>query len=72
LHLDVDEAHAAGVASGAKARILGHSPAPAGRRPLLTERDVLRLASSGEPLPANALLTPSARDRARALGLDTA
>lgn len=69
LHLDVDEARAAGVASGAKARVVAHAPAPASRRPVLTERDVVRLATHGEPLPANALLTPSARDRARALGL---
>jgi hypothetical protein len=35
----------------------------------VTERDVIDLVRRGAPLPANALLTPSARDRARTLGL---
>ena len=40
------------------------------KRPLLTERDVLRLAREGaQALPADARLTPLARDRAQALGL---
>jgi putative phosphotransacetylase len=72
LHLDADEARAAGVVTGARARIVGHAPAVAVRRRLLTERDVIALAARGERLPAHALLTPSARDRARALGLDPA
>ena len=70
LHLDVDEARAAGVVSGAIARIVGHTPAAGRPRTLVTERDVLALATRGERIPDGALLTPSARDRARALGLD--
>jgi putative phosphotransacetylase len=70
LHLDVDEARAAGVGHGAVARITSRTEAPGRRRPLITERDVIALAARGEPLPDTALLTPSARDRARSLGLD--
>lgn len=69
LHLDEDEARAAGVAQGDVARVVAHASAAAGRRVLVTEREVLRLAQQGEPLPAGALLTPGARDRARTLGL---
>lgn len=69
LHLDADEAFAAGVKSGDGAQILALRGGEPARRPLLTERDVLALAASGTPLPARAILTPSARDRARALGL---
>lgn len=69
LHLDADEAFAAGVKSGDGARILAMRGGEPARRPLLTERDVLAVAASGTPLPARAILTPSARDRARALGL---
>ncbi len=41
------------------------------RRPLLTERDVAELASRGETLASGGpyLLTPAARDRAKALGI---
>ncbi|MGQ0648672.1 MAG: PduL/EutD family phosphate acyltransferase [Gemmatimonadaceae bacterium] len=70
LHVDLDEARAAGVSTGAVARIVAHSPAPGQRRSLITERDVIATAARGERLPAGALLTPSARDRARALGLE--
>ena len=71
LHLDADEARAAGVVHGDLARVVAHAPATAARRVLVTERDVLRLAQQGEPLPPGALLTPGARDRAKALGLPT-
>lgn len=71
LHLDVDEARAAGVHTGDRASVIAwRAGAPrGGRRTLLTERDVTALASRGGVLPPNALLTPSARDRARAAGL---
>ena len=69
LHLDTDEAFAAGVRSGDRASILVIHGSSRARRPLITERDVIALARAGGTLPADALLTPSARDRARALGL---
>ncbi len=70
LHLDADEAFAAGVRSGDRARIVS-SVASKGSRPVLvTERDVVRIAREGGALPPRALLTPSARDRARSLGLE--
>jgi putative phosphotransacetylase len=69
LHLDSDEARAVGVASGDSATVVAwRSPGPA-KRPLITERDVVRLAREGARVPANAILTPSARDRAAALGI---
>jgi len=75
LHLDLDEANAAGVKTGDKAIIIARSGAPAmgKRRPLLTERDVAGLAARGEKVSAHGpyLLTPAARDRARALGIWT-
>ena len=72
LHLDADEAYAAGVRTGDRASILLVHGSEQVRRPLITERDVLALARAGTALPAGALLTPSARDRARALGLAVA
>ncbi len=69
LHLDTDEAFAAGVRTGDRATILLVHGSDRARRPLVTERDVIALAKAGGALPAGALLTPSARDRARALGL---
>ena len=71
LHLDADEARAAGVHTGDRASVIASrsSASSGGRRTLLTERDVQALASRGGTLPPNALLTPSARDRARAAGL---
>ncbi len=69
LHLDADEARAAGVSSGDAAQITAWREAKASRRILITERDVILIASRRERVPAGALLTPSARDRARALGL---
>ena len=68
-HLDADEAHAAGVSTGDPATIIAVHARVAARRTLVTDRDVVRLARAGQALPAGALLTPSARDRARALGL---
>lgn len=69
LHLDVDEANSAAMQTGDRATILAwQSPKP-GRARLITERDVTDLARRGESIPPNALLTPSAVDRARALGL---
>lgn len=69
LHLDVDEANAAAVATGDRATILAWRAGTAARRRLVTERDVMDFARRGEPIPAGAILTPSAVDRARALGL---
>jgi putative phosphotransacetylase len=70
LHLDADEAFAAGVKTGDRARIVAATPRTAARPVLVTERDVIRIAREGGTLPPRALLTPSARDRAKALGLD--
>jgi putative phosphotransacetylase len=69
LHLDTDEASAAGVKTGDRATIIAWRSTAGGRRQLLTERDVVELARRQDKLPPNALLTPSARDRARALHL---
>ncbi|HEX8851097.1 MAG TPA: PduL/EutD family phosphate acyltransferase, partial [Gemmatimonadaceae bacterium] len=69
LHLDADEAFAAGVKTGDRARIVAVAPRGAARRQLITERDVVRIAREGGSLPERAILTPSALDRARALGL---
>lgn len=71
LHLDADEAFAAGVKTGDRARIVSATPRAPARPTLVTERDVIRIAREGGKLPPRALLTPSARDRARALGLDS-
>jgi putative phosphotransacetylase len=72
LHLDLDEANAAGVKTGDKALIVARSAGSATgkRRPLLTERDVAAMAARGEKLSAHGpyLLTLAAADRARALG----
>ena len=69
LHLDTDEAFAAGVRTGDRASILLVHGSNRAHRQLVTERDVIALARAGGAIPAGALLTPSARDRARALGL---
>lgn len=73
LHLDLDEANAAQVKTGDTAVIVAASRgAPAGkRRPLLTERDVAQIAARGDTLAAGGpyLVTPAARDRAKALGI---
>lgn len=70
LHLDADEAFASGVKTGDRARIVAAVARAAARPVLVTERDVVRIAREGGALPQRALLTPSARDRARALGLE--
>jgi len=69
LHVDGDEARAAGVRTGDTASIIGWRGPSAAKRKLVTERDVVELARKGERVPADAILTPSARDRAVALGL---
>jgi putative phosphotransacetylase len=69
LHLDADEARAVGVKTGDPASIIAWRSASPTKRPLITERDVIRLAREGQRVPANAILTPSARDRAAALGI---
>ncbi len=69
LHLDSDEAFAAGVKTGDHARIVAAAPRAPVRPVLITERDVIRIARENGSLPPRALLTPSARDRAKALGL---
>ena len=80
VHLDTDEAAAAGVQTGDMAEILGRPwrvrrPSPgvsaAASRRLVTERDVSRLAAQGVTFSSDGpfLLTPAARDRAKALGL---
>jgi putative phosphotransacetylase len=69
LHLDGDEARAAGVKTGDTASIVAWRGPAARKRPLVTERDVVRLARNGERVPPDAILTPSARDRAVALGI---
>jgi putative phosphotransacetylase len=69
LHVDSDEARAAGVKSGDSANVIAWQTPGSKKRRLVTERDVLMLAKAGERIPSDALLTPSARDRASALGL---
>lgn len=69
LHLDVEEANACGAATGDQARVVRWRGVQSVRRPLVTERDVVAIAHAGGMIPPGALLTPSARDRARALRL---
>ena len=69
LHLDSDEARAVGVTTGDTATVVAWRASGPAKRPLITERDVVRLAREGSRIPANAILTPSARDRASALGI---
>lgn len=68
-HLDADEAHAANVRTGDKATIVGRESGGTRRKRLVTERDVMAISVAGGTIPSDAILTPSARDRARALGL---
>lgn len=75
LHVDVDEARALDLTDGARGTIVGRgarSPAPGrSRRRLVTEQDVAAFAAEGQTL-SNAsqyILTPAARDRAKALGI---
>ncbi len=70
IHLDADEANAAALRPGDRATIIAWRTGAGKRRRLVTERDVVAMARRGEALPPGALLTPSARDRARALGLE--
>jgi putative phosphotransacetylase len=67
LHLDADEARAVSVKTGDPATVIAWRSPGSRKRPLITERDVQNLARSGQSLPPDAILTPSARDRARAL-----
>jgi putative phosphotransacetylase len=76
LHLDVDEASAYKVRNGCTAVILGRPKRRAAREALrgkgvVTERDVSRLAAEGETLgyASELIVTPAARDRAKALGI---
>ncbi len=74
IHLDTDEANAAQVKTGDQALIVARSRpgrASGRRRPLLAERDVAELAARGETVASRGpyLLTPAARDRAKALGI---
>jgi putative phosphotransacetylase len=69
LHLDADEARAAGVKTGDTAHVIAWRAPGSQKRRLVTERDVVFLAKAGERIPSDAILTPSARDRAAALGL---
>ena len=78
LHVDADEANAAGVRTGDVALLVdlpgaaaARTPGTRGRRPLVTERDVDAFAARGEILTRHSpyLITPAARDRARALSI---
>ncbi|MFQ5703882.1 MAG: phosphate propanoyltransferase [Gemmatimonadales bacterium] len=76
LHLDTDEARAFGVGRGDTATILGRPRSgrvgrSSGPRKLVKERDVSRFAAAGETLCDNGpfIVTPAARDRAKALGI---
>ncbi len=68
-HIDSDEARACGASSGDPAWIVESRPGNRPKKTLVTERDVIAMAARGEALSEGVLLTPSARDRARALGL---
>ena len=76
LHLDTDEACAFGVKTGDVATIIGRptrslTNAKLTKRSLITERDVHRLAADGVTLSDKGpyLVTPAAKDRAKALGI---
>lgn len=69
LHLDSDEAHAAAVHTGDDAQIIARHEGKRTTRRLITERDVFEISRAKGAIPAGALLTPSAKDRARSLGL---
>ena len=51
-HLDADEAHAAGVGSGAVAHVIAVTAQVRASRRLVTERDVVNLAAQGQSIPA--------------------
>jgi putative phosphotransacetylase len=75
VHVDTDEANALGISTGDTVTILGKPSrtrhAGGGKRKLITERDVSVLASQGEKLTdcKAYIVTPAARDRAKALGI---
>lgn len=76
LHIDVDEARAVDLPTDATATIIrrgqGSGTAPrATRRRLVTDADVATLAAAGQTLSSasNYIITPAARDRAKALGI---
>ncbi len=77
IHLDTDEAAAFGVGTGDTATIVGRPHPRTPRRTsaagsqLVTERDVARFAAMGLTLSSSAgyIITPAARDRAKALGI---
>ncbi len=75
VHVDTDEAHALGLSTGDMVAVVGKpskTPQKKGnRRDLVTERDVSAFASRGEQLTDGGryILTPAARDRAKALGI---
>lgn len=68
LHVDSDEARGAGVKGGVSVQIVGVITRRERRR-LYTERDIIRAVQSAEAIAPGALLTPSARDKAKMLGL---
>ncbi len=76
LHLDTDEARAFNVRQGDSATILGRPRRMAearggGKRKLITERDISRIAAAGRTLGNSCpyIITPAAKDRAKALGI---
>jgi len=76
LHVDADEARAFGVTQDSMAHIVGRprrgmTRSRGGTRALVTERDVSALAAAGLTLTdgGTQIVTPAARDRAKALGI---
>ncbi len=76
VHLDTDEAQAFGVKTGDTATIVGRPRRGGGRvvhsrKGLVTERDVSALAANGKTLSdaGGYIVTPAAKDRAKALGI---
>ncbi len=75
IHLDTDEASAFGVRDGDRAAVVGRTSQSSTRQQqanlLVTERDVSDIAAKGGVLSYSSgyVITPSARDRAKALGI---
>jgi hypothetical protein len=75
--VDADEARAFLIEAGSIAQLIGRPRRGSGRpgnttgKTLITERDVSSLAASGRMLTdaAGLIITPAARDRAKALGI---